>query len=185
MSLARATLSPVSPEIAALLLSAVSLLVAGLSLGWQVAQWVLSAARPKAQLMQGVLSAAGGVYLRPVDREGRSADLQQLRGQGIGGPEVIGIRVTNHGRAPLIVERVSVHSRGGSLSLVPISELSGPPLPRRIDPGANESWFVDLEWALTLVQASREVLKERVSGLYMVAELGTGRSVKTANTLRV
>ena len=173
-----------SPEITALALSAVSLLVAGLSLGWQVAQWLLSAARPKAQLMQGVLSA-GGVYLRPVDREGRSAGLQQLRSQGIGGPEVIGIRVTNHGRAPLIVERVSVHSRGGSLSLVPISELTGSPLPRRIDPGANESWFVDLDWALPLMQASREVLKERVSGLYMAAELGTGRSVETAHTLRL
>jgi len=34
-------------EAAALLISAVSLLLAGLSLGWQIAQWLLSAGRPK------------------------------------------------------------------------------------------------------------------------------------------
>jgi hypothetical protein len=52
-------------ETAALIVSAVSLLVAGLSLGWQIAQWLLSAARPKAQLMHGVVNG-GGAYVGPV-----------------------------------------------------------------------------------------------------------------------
>lgn len=50
-------------ETAALIVSAVSLLVAGLSLGWRVAQWLLSAARPKAQLMHGVVGSSGGAYV--------------------------------------------------------------------------------------------------------------------------
>src|SRR4051794_26170762 len=71
-------------ETAALIIAAISLLFAGLSLGWQVAQWLLSAARPKAQLMHGVLDA-GGAYVGPVGRGGKRMDVQQFRRQGFTG----------------------------------------------------------------------------------------------------
>lgn len=169
-------------ETAALIVSAVSLLVAGLSLGWQVAQWLLSAARPKAKLMHGVVDGSGA-YVGPVGRSGARLNVQQLRPQGIAGPEVIGIQVTNHGRAPLVVERVTVHTRGGQMTFMPVGDLIGPTLPQTIEPGANQSWYTDLDRANALASSSREVLKEQVTGVYMTALLGTGKTIKTPRSL--
>lgn len=171
------------PESLALLLSAVSLLVAGLSLGWQVAQWLLSAGRPRAVLFHGVWQGQSAI-VGPVPKKGRPLNLDRLRSQGYDGPAVVGVEVTNHGRAPVTVEKVVLHTRGGKMSLVPIAERLGPDLPYRLEPGTNASWYVDADHAVRLAESSREVLKESVTGVYMVAQLATGKSVKTRRTLR-
>ncbi len=168
---------------AALLLSALSLVLAGLSLGWQIAQWLLSAGRPKATLLHGMLQGSG-IYSGRV-KNGRPHDLASLRSQGINGPQVVGIRVTNHGRAPVSITRVAVQARGGQLSLNPVSEIVGPPLPHQLQPGTNEAWYVAAEDAVRLATSSREVLKDKVSGIYMTAELGTGKAIKTPEVLKV
>jgi hypothetical protein len=168
----------------ALIVSAVSLLVAGLSLGWQVAQWLLSAARAKAVLLHGVLGP-GGAYVGPVLREGRAHDVQSLRTQGATGPEVVGVKVTNHGRAPLVVEGVAVKMHGSGMSLVPIADRIGPELPCRIEPGANATWYTPMDGAKALVSSTREVLHHSITGVYMTAELGTGKTVKTRNALQM
>jgi len=56
-------------------------------------------------------------------------------------------------------------------------------MPQRIEPGANQSWYVDLDRAELLASRSREVLSERVTGVYMTAQLGTGRTIKTDHSL--
>jgi hypothetical protein len=169
-------------EAAALFIAAISLLVAGLSLGWQVAQWLLSAGRPKATLVHGIIERAGA-YVGPVGDGGKRHNLRSLRQQGMSGPEVVGIQVTNHGRAPVTVEGVSVRTRGGVMSFVPHGDRIGPDLPHRLEPNTNASWYVALDRGVLLASSSREVLGESVTGIYMTAQLGNGKSVKTRRTL--
>ncbi|OZF42110.1 phosphoribosylamine--glycine ligase [Rhodococcus sp. 14-2470-1a] len=168
----------------ALLISALSLVLAGLSLGWQIAQWLLSAGRPKASLMHG-LSDGAQAWVGPVRKDGTGFDMSRLRQQGVTGSPVVGVQVTNHGRAPVVVETVAMLPRGGSARLVPIGERIGPDLPLTLQPGANASWYLSAEHAERLVRSSREVLHERVSGVYMTAQLATGKTVETPRTLRV
>jgi len=171
-------------ESVALLVSALSLVLAALALGWQIAQYLLSAGRPKATLLHGLVSSSGA-YSGPVRADGRGFDLDGLRRQGTSGFEVVGIQVTNHGRAPVIIESVKLLPRGGALSLTPVGERVGPDLPHKLEPGANASWFVDLGHAGRLAAAAREVLNKQVAGVYMTAHLGTGKTVRTSRTLRV
>lgn len=170
-------------ESVALIISALSLVLAALSIGWQIAQYLLSAGRPKATLLHGLVSESEA-YSGPVRPDGRGFDIDGLRSQGLTGFEAVGIQVTNHGRAPVIIESVKLHPRGGAMSLIPVRERVGPDLPYKLEAGANASWFLDYDHAARLAHSSREVLKERVSGVYMSAELGTGKSVKTRRTLR-
>ncbi|MBA4608425.1 phosphoribosylamine--glycine ligase [Aeromicrobium sp. Marseille-Q0843] len=168
--------------VAALLISALSLVLAGLSLGWQVAQWLLAGGRPRATLIHGLVDG-NSVYSGRV-KEGVPHDLSSLRRQGIIGTQVVGIRVTNHGRAPVSISSVAVHTRGGALTLNPLGGLIGPSLPYQLLPGTNETWYVDAVDVAKLASSSREVLNENVQGIYMTAALGTGKSIKTPEFLR-
>lgn len=168
----------------AILISSAALLVSGSSLGWQVAQWLLSGGRPKAVLLHGVLDGSAALS-GPVARGGERIDVGNLRRQGYEGPEALGLQVTNHGRAPIVVDRVTIRARGGVMSFVPIGVLIGAELPHKVEPGANNSWYVELAHAHRLASSSREVLHERVTGVYMTAELGTGKSVKTYAALTI
>lgn len=169
-------------ESVAILVAALSLVMAALSLGWQIAQYLLSAGRPKATLLHG-LSTGGEAYSGPVGSDQERFNLGGLRKQGMTGIEVVGVQVTNHGRAPVIVESVSLRPRGGSMSFMPIGERIGPELPHKLDPGANASWFLDHAHAVRLAEASRSAAGEKVSGVYMAAQLGTGKTIKTKRTL--
>ena len=71
-----------SPEVVALVIASISLLVAGLSLGWQIAQWLLSAGRPKAMLLHGV-QGGGGVVTGPVQKTGAPRNVKNLRNQAL------------------------------------------------------------------------------------------------------
>lgn len=168
----------------ALPISALSILLAALSIGWQIAQYLLSAGRPKATLLHGLVSPSEA-HSGPVPADGKGLNLDGLREQGVSGFEAVGIQVTNHGRAPVVIESVKLLPRGGAMMLIPIGERVGPELPYKLEPGANASWFLDHGHAVRLARASRQVLEENVSGVYMSAQLGTGKSIKTRRTLRV
>lgn len=114
-------------------------------------------------------------------KSGIGLDIEDLRRQGYQGDEVLGIQVTNHGRAPLTVDRVSVHPRGEVMSLVPVGTARRDPA-SHIQPGANASWYMPIAQARGLAEVSRST-GEPVTGLYMSAELGTGRTVATPTTL--
>lgn len=167
----------------ALLISALSLVLAGLSLGWQVAQWLLSAGRPKATLVHG-LADAGQAFVGPVRRDGTGFDIADLQRQGITGSAVVGIQITNHGRAPVVVESVKLLPRGGVMQFMPIGERIGPDLPYKLEAGANATWYMTANHAATLVETSRDVLREKVTGVYMTAQLATGKTIRTRRTLR-
>lgn len=170
-------------ESIALVISLLSLVIAALSIGWQIAQYLLSAGRPKATLLHGLVSTSTA-FTGPVGTDEKKRSIEGLLNQGISGVEAVGIQITNHGRAPVIIEKITLFPRGGTMSLVPLRELLGPDLPYKLEPGANSSWYVDYSHAIRLIASSREVLEENVSGVYMSAQLGTGKSIKTRQTLR-
>lgn len=170
-------------EAIALLIAALSLVLAGLSLGWQIAQWLLSGGRAKATLLHGVRQGSDAI-IGPVGRDGAGFNITDLRRQGIDGAEVVGIQVTNHGRAPVVVEGVRLCPRGGAMRFVPVAERLGPELPYTLEPGSNASWYMTADHAAALADASREVLTEKVTGVYMDAQLGTGKTITTRETLR-
>lgn len=167
----------------AILISALSLVLACLSLGWQVSQWLLSAGRPKATLVHGLVSNLGA-YFGPVGPDGAGYDLGILRQQGIDGFETVGIVITNHGRSPVVIDSVKLTPRGGVMQFVPNAERIGPELPYTLGPGSNSTWFIDAKYARALASTSREALKESVVGVYMTAQLGTGKTIKTRRTFR-
>lgn len=70
------------------------------------------------------------------------------------------------------------------MQFVPIGNVLGPDLPYRLEPGTNASWYVTEDNAARLAHSSREALGELVTGVYMTAQLGTGKTVKTPRTLR-
>lgn len=172
------------PEAIALLISAVSLVLAGVSLGWQIAQWLLSAGRPKATLMHG-LSTGSGALVGPVTKAGQGSRLDRLREQGFNGEEIIGIQVTNHGRAPVTVENIALCPRGGLTRFVPVGQRIGPDVPYQLEAGTNASWYMTFDHAHNLVRASRNALDEPVTGVYMTATLGTGKEIQTPQTFRM
>lgn len=171
------------PSSIAILLSSFSLLLAGLALGWQIALYLLSAGRPRATLMQGVMQGSSA-YVMPVPKDGRGFDLPALRRQGINGLEVIGVQVTHHGRLPVTVESVALHAHGGSATYMPIEERIGPNLPHTVAPGTNASWYMPRAQAHALAESCREVLNEPVKTIYAKAQLATGKAVDTKTALR-
>ena len=160
------------------------MLVAGLSLGWQIAQWLLSAGRPKATLLHGLVDGSD-VYDGPVTKKRAGFNLDQLRRQGIDGTPVIGVKVVNHGRASVTVDRISVHHHGGGMAYTPVGQLIGPELPYRLEAGTNASWYVPEEIAHRLAHASREALGETITGVYLTASLATGKSIETRHRFAV
>lgn len=105
-------------DFAALLVAALSLVLAGLSLGWQIAQWLMSGARAKASLCHGLLDH-GGAYVGDVGTDGRPKNLRPLVAQGLGREEVLAVRVTNHGRAPVTVTKYWAELKQGTLAFSP------------------------------------------------------------------
>lgn len=123
-----------------LLVACLSFGVAALSLGWQIAVWSLDGRRVRLSLTHGAMGR-GGAATGKVARDGRPADLDRVRAEGFTGREVIGVSVTNLGRAPVRVDRYSCELVHGGLSYTPIGDAIGPPLPFRLAPGETETWY--------------------------------------------
>lgn len=168
----------------ALLISVGSLTIAGLSLGWQVAQWLWSGRRPRAHLLHGLLTRTNAA-VGPIRRDGLPRNLTHLREQGIDGEEILGIKIISLGRLPIEVESISIHFRGSSMTLVPQREpaLVGPDLPHRIEPGSSCSWYVPFDTFVPVIRACRTSSHENITGVYLGAELGDGRTVRTHHTI--
>ncbi len=134
--------------------------------------------------MHGMLQG-GNALVGPVTKTGKPFGLEGLVKQGFGGQEVIGVQVTNHGRAAVTIESVSLCPRGGTMRFVPVDQRIGPDLPYLLEPGTNQGWYVPIDVGILLAQTSREAARESVTGVYMFAKLATGREVSTPTTLRM
>jgi hypothetical protein len=182
-------------DIAAFVFAAVSLAVSVFSVGWQVAVWLFDAGRVRVVLRHGLLtrSAAitskvvgtrrGGLFA-PSRKPGRGiSDLDSIRSQGLDGPEVLAIAVTNTGRVPVTVAKYGT-KLAEAAELSPHADHLGPALPFRLEPGTTETWFVKMDAVRRFVHAG-QVLKEGARDVTMFAELGSGKTVITRDRLRV
>lgn len=170
--------------IAALVVGLASLLIAALSLAWQIASWALDGRRVHVRLLHGTL-AQGGVFTGGVGRDRRRRSLSTLTAQGIVGREVLGIAVTNIGRAPVRVDQYSVELARGGMSFSRVGEVIGPTLPFRLPPGESETWFVELVDASALVSAARSTSPRVSADVRMRVQLGTGDTKRTRRSVIV
>lgn len=160
-----------------------SLALSCLSLGWQVATWLMSTGKPKATLVYGVHQASG-LPNAPVGDSGEPPfDPNELYRQGVVGQTVIGIQVVNHGRAPVTIVRVDLRARGGKASYTPTGNQIGDAIPCRIEPGAMATFFLPVVHAEQVLLAE-ELLKTQVAGVYMTSRTATGKAIETPQTLR-
>ena len=170
---------------AALFVACLSLVISGLALGWQIAMWLLNGGRAKAQLMHGVFGR-GGVASGPVQMLGRRLRLSGLREQGWAGPEVLGVRVTNTGRARLQVTAFGIRQgRKGMAANYPSGNEYSPDLPAWIEPGSSETWYADLQDGAALIHATKQSGMRGSNELRMTITLGTGKMIITRRRLRM
>lgn len=167
---------------AALLVACLSLALAAASMTWQIATWHLDGRRVRVTLLHGLVSGRG-VSSGPVGADGRPRDLSSLRSQGIRGTEVVGVGVTNIGRAPARIDRFSIARTDGELSYNVIGEAIGPSLPHRLEPGETASWFVDADAARRLAAMTAGTVRRQRDGVRAVIELGTGDEKRTRRAI--
>ena len=165
-------------DIAAFSIACLGLFIAVLSLGWQVASWALEGRRVRVVLKHGAMGPGGSVS-GPVECSGRPRDLSAVRAEGFTGTEVLGVTVTNIGRAPVTVSKYSANLVKAGFSFSPIGNRIGPELPFRLPPGESETWY-----AHALASATATV-KRHCGKVSMSVELGTGDVKTTARFLRV
>lgn len=168
---------------AAFVVAIVGLLVAALSLGWQVASWALSGRRVKVVLLHGV-QGRGGFATGPVGRNSAPRRIDSMRSQGWDGPEVLAIEVINVGRVTVTIRSYSVIAIGSGMSYTPIGNAIGKALPFRLEPGESETWYSDVQDAHALVRSVREIGKS-ATHVNMSVGLGTKEDRKTRHSIRI
>lgn len=160
------------------------LLVAAMSLGWQVCSWIYDGRRVRVALVHGVLGQTM-VAAGRVGRDRKPRPVAPMRQQGFTGSEVIGIAVTNVGRAPVRIDRYSAGLVRGGMSLSPVGNAIGPALPFRLPPGETETWYAHADDARALIEATRSIGRAASLHVYMSVELGTGDTVRARRTIQL
>jgi hypothetical protein len=108
--------------VTALVVSILAILLAGASLGWQVYSW---------------------------RRTGPTVKVTVDNAIQVGDPRLpdhlLQVTATNHGRGPTTVTGWGFQLPGNSLLAVPQQTPMSTPLPHRLEPGAEGSWFMDAQ----------------------------------------
>jgi hypothetical protein len=159
---------------AALFVACLSLVVSGLALGWQVAMWLLNGGRVRTQLMH------------PVKLNGHPLKLTSLQDQGWSGPEVLGVQVTNTGRARVQVTAFGIRQGPkGIAANYPSGNAYSPGLPVWIEAGSSETWYAELQDGAALIYAAKQGGMRGRRELRMSITLGTGRTIVTRRRLQM
>lgn len=168
----------------ALSVAGFSLLIAVLSLGWQIAGYLLEGRRVRVKLLHGAQGHAG-VAVGLIKRDRKPKNLDLLRAEGFKGPEIIGITATNIGRAPLTIEKYSIHAYKEKITFTPLADRIGPEFPFRLAPGESQSWYTEISNAKALLHGLEAVGSLRSRDVYMSITLGTGDLKRTRRRIRV
>ncbi|HET8661512.1 MAG TPA: hypothetical protein VFM55_21260 [Micromonosporaceae bacterium] len=143
-------------ESASLVVAICGVILGSLSLGWQVANHVLTGGQVTVALRAGAIGRDGLVTVPPGDiAEGWFTG---LAGQGFPRP-VVAVQVANIGQQPVTVTRWSLQHWLGT-SFVPAAVSVGRPLPCQLDVGESEMWAVDLQAVTAWVKATEETFGE-------------------------
>lgn len=163
----------------AIAIAILSIIIAALALGWQIATWALNGPRLRTTLQHGVLGR-GSAVVSTVGRGNKLRDMSSMRAQGWDGPDVIAIAVTNHGRLRAKVTKFGIRlKRGGMSAQYPEGNAWSPELPHWLEPGESATWYAELQDAKALVYATRQSLSANAGGVFMTIEIGTGKTLRT------
>lgn len=172
-------------DVFALAIAILSLVLAALALGWQVAAWAMDGPRVRATLQQGVLGR-GGAVVSTVERDGKLRDMSSMREQGWHGPDVVAVLVINHGRTRAKITRFGLQLRRGGMGVnYPQGNAWSPDMPFWLEPGESATWYAELQDAIALVQATRASVRADAGGVFMTVETGTGKTVRTRKHLEL
>ena len=172
--------------LAALLVAVVGLLVAALSLGWQVSSWLLEGGRVRVRLLHG-LAGPHGAAVGVVRRDHSPHNLSSTIAPGMDDVEVIGVAVTNVGRSTVRIDGFSATLKGSPFSIRPIrGTLIGRELPHRLESGETERWYLPLSELEALATAIGGVAGRRAARLVVAdVELGSGDRKLAPGSLRL
>ncbi len=144
-----------SVSVAALVLGIVGIVLAACSLTWNVASFLISGPRPKITPIVGVL-ADGSLNAGPATNDPTAAVASAA--ERAPGQYVIGVEVTNRGRAPFHVTCWSLMAEPAEVAAVVVAAQptdSTPPCD--IAPGATETFVTELQEARALAAAVQTV----------------------------
>jgi hypothetical protein len=131
-------------ETAAFVIAVIGLALAALSLGWQLASFLLTGPRVKVRLREGVRSPlTGAAMIGPLSMyTERGREALEARGQT---QHVLIVTVTNTGRVPTTVDGWSVSFGNRVEYSGPPGDPAAPPLPCRLEPHAGEHWCAPID----------------------------------------
>jgi hypothetical protein len=148
------------------------------SLAWQAATFILSGSRARVKLRRGAIQrdALGRIVRVAGPLQPSARDLALMRSQGFTRDLLI-VEVRNVGRLAVSVESATAEAEGG-WGFAVLQDPENTALPFRLEPGAKESWHVDL--APLQMVADSEGKPKRA---WMSVELGTGKVLRTKQTV--
>jgi hypothetical protein len=162
-----------SLEIVTLVVAIVGVSLALASLAWQAATFVLSGSRVRLTLRRGGLRrTVGGVARMSEPLQPTASDYDVMHSQGFT-EEVVLVEIRNKGRLAVSVEDVSATTEDG-WGFQRAADPENQSLPHRLEPGAKETWHIELSVFQHLVNTDG---KQRQ--VWMRVELGTGKVLRT------
>jgi hypothetical protein len=162
-------------------IAVLGLVLALLSLGWQVVAFTRSGSRVGVTMRAGLYGRAGMVQL------GEGAfpspeDLARLGPEGFQMPVLIAT-ITNSGRLPVTVQQC----RWGTKSCVvtPTRHIAGDTFAHRLDVHDQCTAVIDLGSVSVVLGTNSDVLKDHSRDVWPVVELGNGRKPVKGKPMRV
>jgi len=159
--------------------AAIGLVLAVASLAWNVAQFLLTGGRAKVELIRGVLTQNGVITL-PLNKR-MERELARLAVEHGFTEQVIGVIVTNTGRAPVRVQRWGITCPGTATYWVG-GESIGTDFPATIEGGAQQTWVAPMKPAAALAYAAAGISTDNPP-VHGTVELGTGKSLLTKDSM--
>jgi hypothetical protein len=156
-----------------LFVAVVALALSAASLTWQLALYALSGSRPRVELLIGATDGFG-IVSGPAGSEFAPQDLNLYTSQGFSEP-LAGVRVRNRGRLAVSVTSWGIGVGGGfTVSLPGYAINRDAPIPYRLEPGAQASWYLPLSDVLAAMRAAAG----QPYSLRAQASLGDGREIR-------
>lgn len=149
------------------------LLLALVSLGWQLAEHRLAGPRVRAELFWGVQGSQGRV-VGPV--RGKLPDLDLARPGGGPGLAIMGVRARNVGRLPIDITDFRIEVDGGLAYSLPDWGVN-PAIPHRLEAGSATDFLIPLADVHATVATSQELMGITRGRLRGRVVLATGQQV--------
>jgi hypothetical protein len=167
----------VSLQDVTLILAVLGVVLGAISLAWQAATLVQAGSRIRAGLRHGARNADTAVTGKP-----GTQTMATLLPQGFT-EEVLGVEVRNAGRRVASIITVQGALKNGVKVSAVGDSLDGPSLPHRLEPKNTATWLLPATSVRAAVGASAQIRGSDPCRMWMEIELGTGKVVKTRETM--